>query len=170
MDAFLDSAQRQQNIHGQVNVSQRVARLELDRPTEALFRLHPMPVACVDHPKRLVRFGQEWIQPDRLLGSRTHLQQFIGVIHKTLKRTGGVCRRQARISRRERGVFRDYLPVQTDDRLGVGSAPLRLRACVELKIIGFDTRFIPPPPAADLQAQVVHNSHRDVVLDGEDVV
>ena len=64
------------------------------------------------------------------------------MVTKTLKRNGGVRRRQARISRRKRGVFRDYLLVQTDDRFGVTPAPLRLRACVEVKIVGFDTRFI----------------------------
>ena len=94
VDAFLDSAQRQQYVHGQVAVSPRVGRLELDRATEALFGICPLSLARVDHPKRLVRFGQEWIQSQCLLGRPSHLDEFIiRVVTKTLKRNGSVRRR-----------------------------------------------------------------------------
>src|SRR5262249_2671741 len=89
---------------------------------------------------------------------------------KTLKRAGSVRSRQARVRRRERRIFRDDLLVKTGGLKGwIPVALIGQSACAQVKIVRFGASFVPAPAPPELEAQIVHNSARDVFLDGEKV-
>ena len=141
------------------------------RAAKALFGLRPLPVAGVDHTQRVVGLGEQRVDLDRFLGRHPHLRQFLRVVKKALSRTGSIGRGQAGIRRRKQRILLDDLLINTFSLYSEPALALVWDGTgVEVKIISFDTGFIPSPAASQCQPQIIDNLERDLVLDSEHIL
>jgi hypothetical protein len=57
MKRLPDPPEWQKKVKGESAVRHRAAGGELNSAAQAFFRLLPLPVTCINHSKRIVRFG-----------------------------------------------------------------------------------------------------------------
>src|SRR6266851_1592928 len=87
LERLVDPAERPEKKKGEMIVRHRAARVELDCSAEASFRLVPLRVACVNHSQRVVRFGKQRVQLDRLFRRGSHFRRLFSDIETELTRS-----------------------------------------------------------------------------------